>query len=178
MNDDAFDAQFTELGPVEPKPELSAHTLRAWRRERQAGAWRTRGIAVAGMLAMAALALLVVDAPEPQGTTETMVERGTGPAAPNVVLKVVVRGPAGEVSRFATNQRYAAGNTLMFRVSTPIAAPLALRRNGALVWSGSVAAGETDLPLGYTLEAGEDAAHFTIEGGAEALDVYVPAVAP
>lgn len=178
MNDDAFDAQFADLGAVEPAPELSARTLQAWRRERHVGAWRTRGIAIAGMLAMAALALVAVDSPEPSGTAESMIERGAGPSAPNVVLKVAVRSAGGEVSRFAANQRYAAGNTLMFRVSTPAAATLTLRRNGTLVWSGAVAAGETDLPMGYTLEAAETAAHFTIEGGAETLDVYVPAVAP
>lgn len=178
MKDEAFDAQFADLGAVEPTPELSARTLQAWRRERQVGAWRTRGIAIAGMLAMAALALVVVDTPEPRGSTGSMVERGAGPSAPNVVLKVAVRGPGGEVSRFAANRRYAAGNTLMFRVSTHTTAALTLRRNGALVWSGTVAVGETDLPMGYTLEAGENAAHFTIEGGAETLDVYVPAVAP
>ncbi len=178
MNDDAFDAQFAELGAVEPRPELSSRTLQAWRRERQVGAWRTRAVAIAGMLAMAALAFFVVDSPEPHGTSASMVERGSGDSAPSVALKVVVRGLGGEVSRFAANQRYAAGNTLMFRVSTPAPAALTLRRNGVVVWSGEVGAGETDLPVGYTLEAGEAAAHFSVEGGAEALDVYVPAVAP
>lgn len=178
MNDDSFDAQFGALGGVEPAPDLAARTLDAWRRERRVGAWRTRGIAIVGMLAMAALTLLMVDSPDPRGSAATMVERGGGLSAPVVALKVVVRGADGEVARFAANRRYAPGDTLMFRVSTPTATPLTLRRNGVLVWSGNTGAGETDLPVGYTLEAGETAAHFTVEGGAEPLDVFVPAVAP
>ena len=82
MKAEACDAQFSELGAIEPRPELAARTLQAWRRERQVGAWRTRGVAIAGMLAMAALALLVVDASDPRGSAESMVERGAGPSAP------------------------------------------------------------------------------------------------
>ena len=55
---------------------------------------------------------------------------------------------------------------------------LALRRNGVALWTGTVPPGESDLPIGYTLEAGEAAAHFTLEGGALPADLYLPAVAP
>jgi hypothetical protein len=178
MTDAELDLQFAGLGGVEP-PELVVHrTIAAVKADRQRSALRTRVFAAAGMMVMAALTLLVVSGPPEKGDPAQLVERGAGPVLPAVELKVAVRHADGTVERFATNQRYAAGDTLMFRVAASAPATLRLVREGAVLWSGPVPAGETDLPVGYTLEPGEAPARFVVEGGAESLTLYLPAVAP
>ena len=178
MTDEAFDAQFGALAPLDPAPVLIERTLGEVRRERSRGAWRVRAVAATGMLAMAALTLLTLNAPPQSGTAATMVERGVGGASPAIEMKVAVQMKQGETLRCSTDRRYGAGDTLLFRVHAPAAMELALRRNGVALWTGTVPPGESDLPIGYTLEAGEAAAHFTLEGGALPADLYLPAVAP
>lgn len=178
MTDEAFDAQFAALTRIDPAPALVERTLSEVRRERARGAWRVRALAATGMLMMAALTLLTLNAPPESGAAATMVERGSGGSSPAIEMKVAVRVKQGETVRFSTDRRYGAGDTLLFRVHAPAAMELSLRRNGVPVWTGSVPAGESDLPIGYTLEAGQAAAHFTLEGGTQPADLYLPAVAP
>ncbi len=177
MTDAELDASFADLGGLAPSPQLSARTLEAVRRERAAGGWRVRILAGVGMAAMAALSLLVVTPPE-RGDPATMVERGSGESAVAVDLRVAVRRPTGELARFAANERYAAGDTLMFRIHTSTATSLTLRRDDVVLWEGTAPGGAFDVPVGYTLEAGEGPAVFTLSGGAELQRVFVPAVMP
>ncbi len=178
MTDDAFDAQFRVLGPIEPSAQVVSRTLTAYKRQRRHDAFRVRGFAVAGMLGMAAMAMLVVREGEVTGNPSAMIERGAGPILPAVDLKVAVVSPSGEVARFVSGHTYTAGTTLRFRVTSTAPTTLSLRRDEAVIWSGPVGTGTVDLPVGYTLEAGEAAAIFTLEGGAEALRFPVRAVAP
>lgn len=178
MNDTELDLQLRELGGIEPPELVVRRTVAAYQAERRRSAVRTRVFAVAGMGLMAAMSLFVVSGPPEKGDPATLVERGSGEVLPSVDVKVAVRRAGGTVERFATNQRYAAGDTLMFRVTASTPTSLRLLREGALLWSGPVPAGESDLPLGYTLEAGEAPARFVVEGGAESVTVYLPAVAP
>jgi hypothetical protein len=53
-----------------------------------------------------------------------------------------------------------------------------LRRDGELLWSGLVPAGGFDVPVGYTLEAGQPAAIFSLEGGDAPVRFPVRAVSP
>lgn len=177
MTDAELDARFADLGPLAPPEAVSARTLAAVRAERSRAAWRVRAGAALGMAAMAALSLLVVTPPE-AGRPDTMVERGSGEAGVVVDLRVAVRRPTGEVSRFTPGERYAAGDTLMFRLQSTNAVDLKLLRNGVLLWAGRAPAGAFDLPVGYTLEPGEPAAVFSLEGGSEPVRFPVRAVAP
>ena len=177
MTDDSFDARFRDLAATEPPPALVERTLNAYRSARQRDAWRVRGFAAAGMMAMAALSLVVVSGPPHVGDPTKMVERGSGELARSLDVRVAVRRIGGSVERFATNQRYAAGDTLMFRVSVDQPCTVTLRREGVVLWTGPVS-GEMDLPVGYTLEAGEPAARFGLDAGGEPTTVYLPAVAP
>ncbi len=178
MTDEAFDAQFQGLAALEPPVPLVSRTLAAYRAERRRDAFRVRGLAVAGMLGMAAMAMLVVREGEATGNPASMVERGAGPILPAVDLKVAVVSPTGEVARFAPGDAYTAGTTLRFRVTSSASATLSLRRDDVVIWSGPVGPGTVDLPVGYTLEAGEAAAVFSLEGGAETLRFPVRAVQP
>lgn len=178
MTDPEFDARFRELGPIEPPEALVRRTVAQYQRERAQGAWRTRVIAGVGMAAMAALTLLVVEEPPARGDPAQLVERGAGDVLPVVELKVAVRTPAGVVERFAVNQRYDAGDTLMFRVHASAPVTLTLRRDGVPFWSGPVPAGESDLPVGYQLEAGQGPALLELVGGAQTLKLALPAVTP
>ncbi len=177
-SDDELDARFRELGPIDPPARVEQAVLTTYRAERQRGARRTRWWAVGGMAAMAALSLLVIAEPPARGDPAAMVERGAGEVRPTVELKVAVRLGAGTTERFAADRRYNAGDTLMFRVRTSAATTLTLTRAGVVVWSGPVPAGESDLPVGYQLEAGEGPAIFALTGGAEVLRLPVPAVSP
>lgn len=106
-----------------------------------------------------------------------LVQRGTGDSLPALELKVAVRTGAGTV-RFAPGERYHAGDTLHFRVLAAAPMTLTIRRNDSILWTGTVPAGESDLPVAYALDAGQPAAVFTVSGGPEELRVDVPAVLP
>ena len=174
--DRAFDQQFSMLAAIAPPPNIEAQTLAAWRAARKQTELRTRLIAGAGMFAMAAMAMFVVNDTPIVGTPESMVERGAATEFSAVGVKVSVRTPSGMVERFATNRRYDAGTTLMFRVALPSPTTLTLRREDQVLWTGELPAGDHDLPVGYLLETGEGPARFVIEGGAEPHTIYLPAV--
>jgi hypothetical protein len=176
--DEAIDARFSSLGGVEPPPALAAGVLDAWRAERARDARRVRLFAGAGMIAMSALVLLVARDTPIIGVPEHLVERGVGEVLPAVELAVVVESASGESARLVPDQRYAAGCTLHFRVTSSAPTALRLSRDGVELWSGSVPAGSADLPVGYRLEQGEAAARFVLSGGAQTLTLYLPAVAP
>jgi len=178
VTDEVFDAQFRRLHAPEPPAPLVSRTLAAYRAQRRRDAFRIRGLAVAGMIGMTAMAMLVVREGEATGNPADMVERGAGPVLPAVDLKVAVVSPTGEVARFAPGEAYTAGTTLRFRVSSSAPTALTLRRDEIVIWNGAVGAGEADLPVGYTLEAGEAAAVFSLDGGAETLRFPVRAVRP
>ena len=105
-----------------------------------------------------------------------MQTRGVGTVLPTVEVKSLVRS-GGEVSRLRTDTRYHAGDTVLFRVFVSEEMDVTLRRNGSPIWSGHLAAGESDLPVGYQLEAGEGQATFTVEGGGVSQAVQMEAVA-
>ena len=174
--DVVFDQQFADLSVIDPPELLEARTLSTWRAERARSAFRTRALSLAGMAAIAAMAVLAAREPPVVGSPASMVERGTGVQLPSVNLKVSVRAIDGSVERFATNRRYAAGDTLMFRVTAQSVATLVLRREAQVLWSGNLPAGEHDLPIAYALEAGQGPARFVLEGGTEPVTLYLPAV--
>lgn len=177
MTDEAFDRQFAALGGIEPSPLVQARTLAAWESTRRRDAWTIRGIAAAGMLAMAAATLLVVDVPDDSGVHPGMVQRGSGEADVRVELTTFVKR-GNSVERFAVGESYHVGDTLLFRVVAPRGMKLTLFRGESLVWSGQVPKGASELPVGYALEMGEPAAVFRIEGGTEPVSVSVPPVLP
>ncbi|MDP2315407.1 MAG: hypothetical protein Q8P41_21090 [Pseudomonadota bacterium] len=125
--------------------------------------WRL-SVAV-GALALAAAALLVVrTAPPEQADPDALVPRGDGEVLPALQLRVAVK-QGDHTERLALGRSYGAGDTLLFRVSASAPMDLVLRREGVVLYKGRVPAGDTDLPVGYALEAGEAATHFVVEGG-------------
>ena len=134
--------------------------------------------AVGTVAALAAGALLLVGwEPERVGDPSALVARGVGEVTPTVALRVAVeRG--GRTERLSTGTTYSAGDTLIFRVSSSVAGPIELRRDDVVLYRGTVSAGDTDLRVGYTLEAGEAAARFVLEAGGARDVVEIPAVNP
>jgi len=125
-----------------------------------------RVLAVLAPLALAALALLALRAPT-HGDPALLVPRGvSGPASPAPLdLDVAVKRASG-IARLDPNAAYAVGDTLVFQVTLPEPATVAILRSAggveAAVWSGQVAAGAQTLPAGYTLDAGDPVATFTV----------------
>ncbi len=125
-----------------------------------------RALAVLAPLALAALALFSLRTPD-HGDPALLVPRGVaGPAAPAPLdLDVAVKRTSG-IARLDPNAAYAVGDTLVFQVTLPEPATVALLRSAggveAVVWSGPVAAGSQALPAGYTLDAGDPVATFTV----------------
>jgi hypothetical protein len=179
LTDQELDAQFAALRDVPPPEALTRDThARVLAEIGPAPRRRVHRVALAVFAAAAALvlALLVPSAP-PQADPAALVPKGAGEVVPTLDLRVAVRHGAN-TERFSAGSRYAAGDTLLFRVSASAPMTLRLSRNGADLWHGPVPSGDTDLPVGYTLEAGEGAATFVVEGeGARAL-LDVPAVTP
>lgn len=192
MTDAELDARFAALAEVPPPPALAVRTLARVQAERDRerlvadppapGGWFARVRArrwalVAALLGVVAFNLARFEAPE-VARPDALVPRGSAEVPPTLDLRAAVRRGAS-VERFAVGARYAAGDTLLFRVTTPTATTVRLSRAGVLLWSGPVPAGESDLPVGYTLEAGEVAASFVVEAdtGAHAV-LAVEAVSP
>jgi len=125
-----------------------------------------RVLAVLAPLALAALALFALRAPE-RGDPALLVPRGVSDtAAPAPLdLDVAVKRASG-IGRLDPNAAYDVGDTLVFQVTLPEPATVALLRTAGgvegEVWSGPVAAGEQTLPAGYTLDAGDPALVFTV----------------
>jgi hypothetical protein len=154
----------TVLPTTAPTPTLA----RARRRWALAGA--LLALAAGGTLAMRAL-------PEPASDPASLVPRGDGDVLPRLGLRVAVRRGT-VVERLTAGRAYAPGDTLLFRVSAPTPLTLTLRRDDEVIFRGPVPAGDTDLPVGYALEAGQGAARFTIEGGGATASVSLPGVSP
>lgn len=185
MTDDELDRRFAALPPVEPPPEVQARVLAAVSDagtgelaplpSRRAPPRRLWAVTV-GVLGLAAAALLAVGPTVPgRAEPESLVPRGDGPVLPSLALRVAVKRGAG-VERLAAGHTYEAGDTLLFRVSASRPLDLVLRREGVVLFQGSVPAGDTDLPVGYALEAGERAARFVVEGGGASAAVEIAEV--
>lgn len=175
MTDPELDARFDYMREMEPPPALQERTLALLRQERareQRGRW---ALPAAGGLALAASALLLLRGPTAT-TAEPgqLVARGSSEISAQIGLKVAVRR-AGGVERFQSGARYQPGDTLQFRVFSQDPGQVTLRRNGVVLYQGAVQAGETDLPVGYTLEAGEGASTFLVEVDGVFEQVEVPA---
>jgi hypothetical protein len=175
VTDEELDTRFAALRDVEPPAAVQRATLRAVAdlRERP-----RRRLFLTFAVAMAAgLALALRSGAPAVGDLARMTPRGAGESASAVDLRVAVRTSAG-VSRLERDRAYAAGDTLLFRVYTSTPADVRLTRDGALLYAGAVPAGETDLPIGYTLEAGEGAAVFRLSAADAATELRIPAVKP
>lgn len=175
MTDPEFDTRFSSLGGIEPPDHVVRDTLRAVAQERARARWGRISIFAGGGLALAAAAMIAVMAPQVQHAP-VLVTRGVGDVIPSLDLRVAVK-QGDQVSRFAAGEHYAAGATLVFRVSTSEAMDLVLSRDGATLWSGHVETGDTDLPVAYALEAGEGAATFAVSGAGARQEIHVEAVA-
>ena len=153
-------------------------------RTARAARW-ARPAAVSFGLAMAAAALFRVATPE-HGDPAALVPRGVAPSGPGALeldVAVVSASAVGRTARLDPSGAYVAGDTLVFKVTLPAPATVALTRLASgqttTVWSGPVAAGTSALPTGYALDAGDAAARFvvhaTLAGGSLEAAVNVPA---
>jgi hypothetical protein len=174
MTDSEFDSRFSAFGPIEPPDHVVRDTLQAIARERARSRWGRVAVFAGGGMALAAALMLTVMAPTPQDRAP-MQTRGIGTVLPTVEMKSLVRSN-GEVSRLRTDTQYHAGDTVLFRVFVSEELDVSLRRNGKEIWAGHLAAGESDLPIGYQLEAGEEKATFTVEAGGVSQAIQVEAV--
>lgn len=150
--------------PAAPAPQGAPAAL-----PRGAGPWAPlravpRGVWPMVAVVAALLFMLVVPRPEPVADPRQLVEKGAGEVVPALALRGVVSRVLSEVEeRVGPDTQYIPGDMLRFRVTTPRAGTLRLRRNGELVWTGPVAEGDVDLPIGWAFAAGEGAARFTAE---------------
>lgn len=176
MNDQELDSRFQALPALDPPDAVVRETLRALAQERARSRWGRVAVLSGGMMAMAAALLVAVWAPAKEQPI-VFEPRGTGEVLPLLEVKGAVREADGEVSRLRAGAQYRAGDTLLFRVNVSEPMELTLLREGKIIWTGRVDAGEHDLPVGYALEAGEAAAVFTVEGAGVAQELRVEAVA-
>lgn len=130
-----------------------------------------------GAVALAAGLLLAISAPPERADPATLVPRGAGETVPTLGLRVAVNRN-GAMERLAAGRAYHAGDTLVFRVTTSAPVEITVRRDDAVLFRGSVPAGDTDLPIGYALEAGEGPARFVVEGGGASDAILLPPVLP
>lgn len=172
MSDDELDDRFRALGFPEPPAALSARTLTAVEAERARevvrpapAARRPRWpLALVGV-GLAAGLLLALPSPAPVATPSELVPRGVGEVVATLDLRVAVRTAAGTTERLAAGVGYHPGDTLLFRVSASAPMDVRLEREGVVLWSGPVPAGETDLPVGYTIDPGDTRATFVLRAG-------------
>ena len=192
MTDAELDARFGGLADVSPPDALATRTLalvaaeRAREQtvdaERAPSGWYARVRERRWTLLAVALGLLTFnlatfDAPSVAPASD-LQPKGAGDVVPLLDLRAAVKR-GDSVERFAAGTRYAEGDTVIFRVYSSVATPATLTRNGAVLWSGALPAGESDLPVGYAFEAGEDAARFEVRTPAgAAATLTVAAVAP
>jgi len=174
VTDAELDARFASLPAQPPSAELCVRTLALVAAEREterlaaaiapraAERSRTRRwvATLTGLGAVAAALAAWPGAPEVADPAE-LVPKGA-PAAPAVDLRAAVRR-GGSVERYTPGARYAAGDTVYFRVHTSSPTTARLTRDGVEIWAGPLAGGEVDLPVGYALEPGEAAATFAID---------------
>ena len=176
-DDAAFDLRFAALAELAPPADLSAAVLAAVEREAQVtpAAGMPRWAALGAALALAAALLLVVL--PPRGGTAldptTLTPKGVGTTRPDVALKVAVSSH-GEIARYRADRRYTVGDVLHFRASVTAPSEALLVRvdpqGAAVVHRQPLAAdAELDLPLTWTLEAGEQTAAFALLAAASPL---------
>jgi len=182
VTDAELDLQLRALGPIDPPRAVQARVLAAVGvpearvvallgpepvplRARSPRRWQ---VAVATFALAAAALYAVLPSPPERAAPDSLVPRGVGELQPSLGLRVAVRSGV-QVERFRPGSTYKAGDTLLFRVSSSVPATITLRRGAVELYRGTVPAGDTDLPVGYTLEAGEAAMPFVVEGaGVEA----------
>lgn len=170
MNDDELDRRFRALREVEPPEALARRTLARVEAERAAESRSTAANTRFPAWAWAAAAALVVGlgiaglAPHPEvGDPAMMVPKGVDPGPTRTALRLDAAIRQGDtVRRFAAGDGYAAGDTLLFRVTVDRPASLSLLRDGAVLWTGDVPAGSTELPVGWTIEAGAPLGRFEV----------------
>lgn len=186
--DEELDAVFRNLGGVDPPAALVTRTLDAVAAlraaEHAAHAEQevssvdvhpprlgrplhrrpaTRWIAGLSGFAAAAIGLwTILPTPPPVGDPSVMVQRGSGEPSFAVDLALVVRRADGSIERYTDGARYPAGDTLIFRVSSPRTVTVRLLRDNELLWTGTRPAGASELPVGYALEDGQPAADFVL----------------
>lgn len=183
MTDAELDARFAALRDVEPPAALADATLAEWRRLRDEEAKvvplrRPRWPWIAGALALAAGLLFAVRATSPEvGDPAALVPRGTAEVAPRVELDAVVRTATGFV-RHDPARAWSAGDTLRFRVHASAPLEVTLRRDQAVLWRGTVPAGDTELPVGWAFEPGEGPSVFRLDAGDATAELRVAGVAP
>lgn len=180
MNDAELDALFKALPEPAPSAALEQQVLQNYARlvapppAPKNRHWWGMGLATASLTT---LFFLLPDAPLSVGDPSKMLARGIGDETANLHLDAAVQ-IAGQEQRLSIGTAYPAGTTLIFRVSTDRSLPYTLSRNGQVFAQGNLASGETVLPTGYMLEAGEDAAHFVLQTPVGRAELQIPAVRP
>lgn len=180
LDDDAFDARFAGLGPVEPPAAVVDATLArvAALRAEEASAnvvplrpSPRRWLLAGGTLFAAAAGWLLLPAPPQVADPSALVAKGAGEVAPTLDLRAVVRTAAGRTERVTPGGRYAPGDTLHFRVSASERMKVQLRRDDTVIWSGEIGPDPVDLPAGWQVEAGERPGRFVLEGAGASVEL-------
>ena len=132
---------------------------------------RTRVWAMGGsLLAMAAVALFWISAPQQVGDPAQLVEKGVGERQPEVALKIAVQHQ-GHVDRLSRGERYSPGDILYFRAQVDLPAWVVLVRSAGgrstVVHRQQMSSGEADLvleqgPLAWRIESGEGDATYAL----------------
>lgn len=182
MNDAELDALFKALPEPEPSAALEQQVLHNYARlvapppplAPKNRHWWGMGLATASLTA---LFYLLPDAPLSVGDPSQMLARGIGGETASLHLDAAVQ-IAGQEQRLSVGTAYPAGTTVIFRVSTDRSLPYTLARNGQIFAQGTLSPGETVLPTGYMLEAGEGAAHFVLQTPVGSAELQIPAVRP
>lgn len=170
MNDDELDRRFRALREVEPPEALVRRTLARVEAERAAASRSPAARRRIPAWTWAAAAVLAVGlgiaglAPRPKaGDPATMVPKGLEPGPTLTALRLDAAIRRGDrVQRFAVGDGYAVGDTLLFRVTVDRPTSISLLRDHTVLWAGDVPAGATELPVGWTIEAGAPLGRFEV----------------
>jgi hypothetical protein len=177
MNDAELDALFRELPPPSVPAGLDEKVLQGYRRIRREEQFRRWSAPAFALAAAGIAAVYLAPAPLPVGDPSQMVARGVGERAAVLRLEMAVQ-QGGASERLVPGKAYPAGSTLIFKVSADEAGHWVLRRNGVVLGEGELQAGDTQLPVGYAMEAGEGPAVYEVRTEHAATEVQIPAVAP
>lgn len=179
MTDAELDLLFRNTLPgLEPNEALERRVMHAYGilRAAEPPARRRWPLALGLSVALAAGLLLTLKGPAlEQGDPSQMVARGSGDTLPRLGLELAIQE---EGRRLRQGEALSAGKTLIFRVSVDQELDYRLYRNGLLLHQGRLAAGDTVLPIGYTLEKGEGPASFRLEAGGNEVVVPIAGVLP
>lgn len=168
--------QLAVLGEVGVAPARIAALVPPDARARASRRWWPAA-AIGGFALAASLLFAFVGAPPDRADPAQLVPRGSGETIPQLGLRAAVRR-GDRTERLEVGRTYAAGDTLMFRVSASTTTDVTFSRDGEVLYRATLGPGETDLPIGYTLEPGQGPARFVLEGGGARATVEIPAVAP